>query len=72
MEGAPKSDNKKEINDALMQIGLLEQIERQKGAFDSEGDAFNAIRESLVQKKITPEEAIGQARAIGESRYDYH
>ena len=74
MEGQPPAPEKRElrIDEALAQILMMEQAEQQKGAFDSEKDAFTDIRNRLMKGEITPAEAMRQAQAIGESRYDYH
>lgn len=56
-------------------LAELEQIEAQirvMGSVDTEPYDLHAIKQKLLKKEISPEEAINQARAIYSGRQDYH
>lgn len=59
------------IGDALVEIERLEQQERQRGRFDSEGDAFTRLRREVTEHVITPKDAMEKARLMAEQRQDY-
>ncbi len=60
------------IPEALAEIMFIEQQAQVMGAQDYESSAFNIIKQQLREGKITPEQAILQARQILDIKQDYH
>lgn len=60
------------VNEALAQVGLIEQRVQLMGANDYEPSAFARIRAQLDAGALTPREAIAHAQAVLDSKQDYH
>ncbi len=60
------------IAEAVVELARIEQHIRQQGAVDSEPNALDGIKKNLESGKISPGEAIIQARALTDSRQSYH
>jgi hypothetical protein len=61
-----------DLNEALAEIGVLRQRAMQEGAVDAENDFFSQLIIDARNGKVSPEEAVEKARALAESRQNYH
>ena len=70
METGPEREPS--ISEAAAEVQAAREMAMVKGANDYEMSAFDRLLQQLLDREITPKEAVAQAGAIVDSKQDYH